>query len=527
MAPPPYDGFCGHRKWRSHIGEHNIVSKYNAALARSIADALKGCQWVRFYPIRIREASLYVDSNSIVLIIEMEPGASTMIDWAQAIQIALSCRSVLRAVEVFDVEVEMMECEWRPFAASKELDSLVTPTKMMMCGSSFQEQLQPFLSNPGYPIGNSNAIDQGTMGLYVQLGGLDQFFGLTCRHVVDRTHTAGSSAIMQIAHQKFDDFSQQISTKALTFKTKFEKLNTKITHWDEGHATLPGTDLGPKTKREPTRVERSMLPGLKTRAIYSNEIAQIVKELETTDRIIGHTSFTSKYQISNRGYFTDWALVRLDTDARFANVPDNAVFISKRIALAFETESDPETDSSGQDSAISLGEDTDSDIPNGGPNSHSPNLYDTLDNHQRLPITGIVSVPRSGVGRSFGVGKRGAVSGLTFGVTHEILAVVRFPNNKEVLVWQWIVIAEGAHSHRFTTPGDSGSIIWNFNGGIVGMITGGSPHEETNDTPPIATEDQPPLLEVPHQSTDVIFITPAQYLFEDIEETTGRRVTVV
>ncbi|KAM5355205.1 hypothetical protein ACJ41O_001851 [Fusarium nematophilum] len=125
-------------------------------------------------------------------------------------------------------------------------------------------------------------------------------------------------------------------------------------------------------------------------------------------------------------------------------------------------------------------------------------------------------------GRSFLVGKRGATTGLTFGITNEIKAIVRTAEGKEPTAWGYIVVP--SKSGHFSKRGDSGAAVFDANSKVLGLVNGGYEYRAMDEAVrfgrKLKPEDEKPL--VYYQSgNDLTFVSPIQAIFEDIQEHSG------
>ncbi|EFX01451.1 hypothetical protein CMQ_6393 [Grosmannia clavigera kw1407] len=157
------------------------------------------------------------------------------------------------------------------------------------------------------------------------------------------------------------------------------------------------------------------------------------------------------------------------------------------------------------------------------------------------------------------VAKRGQTTGLRFGITNEIEAVRRTPFGKgQSLVSYHLLVLDFVGGH-FSQPGDSGSSVFDWTGRVMGILDGGERvknvvrymkkyHLETGaglpDVSDVPSQESLPEgfaqltasailgLDEPIEplgdampgedpSPDVTFVTPIQWILEDIREFAG------
>ncbi|KAB5566103.1 hypothetical protein GE09DRAFT_728516 [Coniochaeta sp. 2T2.1] len=205
--------------------------------------------------------------------------------------------------------------------------------------------------------------------------------------------------------------------------------------------------------------------------------------------------------VSNRGFMRDWALIRLDHDTA------GPAFSNSVVAGAVDQLFDLDV------------------------------VADTQPRSVRLK--GIWSSDRINQRQSVTVAKRGRKTGLTFGVTNEIKAVVRTVGLGETVAWEWIVVSKAKDDNEnFSRPGDSGACVFDMNGDVVGLVTGGcgiakpvlrrwekyTEQDESLGVASGAQESGQAPSEVQGYSsgrTDLTFVTSIDKIFEDIEKVTG------
>ncbi|KAL6689847.1 hypothetical protein J3F84DRAFT_224927 [Trichoderma pleuroticola] len=534
--------FDKHYKQRKPITCHEIITKYTQAFAADIISTLGDYPWHRFYPIRINDEM--VMGSPVVFVIETITDSES---WETSIGIALSCRNVIRSMGITDVEVEIQQVTQVQFATTKELDAFIdTASKAAASTSSMvgekanqmilQEAIEnvlPFSSHIGYEIHNIKSDKSGTMGLHLRLGDEGVPYGLTCRHVVLEGPSNPSVDInINISGDKTTLIQQLTPRTAASLiddgvvledccRKMYQDLAKKIHEWDKWYSTTEETAEAKKS-RCPTSEERERLPRLASLLSQVTEAASLIRPMLHESRIIGHVAYAPSYAKSSRGLLLDWSLVRLDIANDFAAQRTNKVYIGHEQAESRDAQVFVK-DAKGQRQSIFR---------------ESSKLSDYISYDGFLQITGIVPTPTNGQAARLPVGMRGKTSGLNFGITNEILAVRRDSTGGKLVVWEWIIFCEKNRS-CFSDKGDSGTAVWDHSGRFVGMITSGvamsrlhfmrnAPFSKENRSLP--TENDTEIAEIPTSLSsigidaqrDLTFVTTAEYLFESIEEFTGR-----
>ncbi|KAI1210554.1 uncharacterized protein F4807DRAFT_51903 [Annulohypoxylon truncatum] len=83
-----------------------ITSKWTQDLTPALIEALNGCNWCSFFPIRIGFEDTPFDEFPTVLLVTVEKDS---LQWEEGVAIALGCRKVIRDFEIANVEVEIRE----------------------------------------------------------------------------------------------------------------------------------------------------------------------------------------------------------------------------------------------------------------------------------------------------------------------------------------------------------------------------------------------------------------------------------
>ncbi|KAK4061338.1 hypothetical protein Trihar35433_9665 [Trichoderma harzianum] len=524
--------FDKHYKKREPLTCHDIITKYSQAFAVDIISTLGDYPWHRFYPIRINDEMDI--RRPVVFVIETLTDSEP---WETSIEVALSCRNVIRLIGITDIEVEIQQVTQVPFA-NKELDAFIdiaskaaASTPSMVGEKANQLLLQeavenvlPFSSHIGYEIHNIKSDKSGTMGLHLRLGDEGAHYGLTCRHVVLEGPSNPSVDInVDISGDKTTLVRQLTQRTAVSLvndgvgledycRKMYRDLTKKIYEWDKGYSTTEETAEARKS-RCPTSEERERLPRLGSLLSQVTEAASLILPMLHESRIIGHVAYAPSYAKSSRGLLLDWSLVKLDTANDFAAQRTNKVYIGHEEAERRDRQVFVK-DAKGRRQSLFR---------------ESSKLSDHISDDGFLQITGVVPTPKDGNAARLPVGIRSMRSGLNFGMTNEILAVRRDSTGGKLVVWEWIVFCERNYT-CFSAEGDSGTAVWDHSGRFVGMVTGGTAISETswhNDSPVVKNDTETPEASASASfrvdaGRDLTFVTTAEYLFESIKEFTGQ-----
>ncbi|KAK3349165.1 hypothetical protein B0T25DRAFT_547372 [Lasiosphaeria hispida] len=554
----PYQDFK--RFWT--IGDHPILSIWSEELVQEIELALDNLEWDRFYPIRI--GSLYPGFNepcgperALVLMVDI-PTATT--NWDTAIEVALQCRNILRQAGIPDIEVEVREVDRQCLAMDLELEELVetsdysgsTEITMEFHPEFSYTNLALVLSNIGYQIAPEKEVPTyyGTMGLHVRLSGRpSEVYGLTCRHVAHRPAKDGSSGVAQgswlpnadrwrledgekgTRHRMVQLCPSELNGIQVAMTRKLGKARQ---YQQSLSIKKMKSEFDPDSQTKMSRVEDHKLATLEMGIPFAEAVLKLITKdtLETVEgRAIGHIAAMPPFEVSTRGFFRDWALIRLD-EAKFGGPITNQVHVGW------------------QDSCP-------------GP-PELPELRDKCDANSKIRIQGTISSGDIHGRRSIQVAKRGARTGLTCGMTNEIKAVIRTPTSdgKRLRAWEWIVVGCASTSGgiaNFSQEGDSGAAVFDYHGRVVGFLGSGFSHgkitkkgektaaaevvprlwkhhslddEELPQDPGKANdpkiEDAPPEgFRAYSAGTDLSFVTPVDIVFGDIQLETGCNVEVI
>ncbi|KAI1458158.1 hypothetical protein F4805DRAFT_474605 [Annulohypoxylon moriforme] len=492
------------KEYRTIGHDHPITSKWSSSLVDGIIKSLRDSSWSFFFPIRIDFANAGGPNGfPIILLIAVEKDT---LSWEVGISIALECRSVLRAHDILNIEVEIQEGHCHDLAASTELDRLVDHA---LDHEEINQILHPLLSSPGHAVSHAyNGKDkQGTIGLHVKLDGDESIYGLTCRHVVNRGRPAryGYKFSKDTKPQYYIQANQTTFYDCQYFlEGRIKELGGGLNdfldckrRWDE----FEHLDES-KAHLCPTEESLAASEVCKTTLAYAKSFVEPLERIhDPITRTIGQLMFHppmefSKYQ---KGYLKDWALIKLDRE-KFSENPLNSAYcgdgFESRIGFALRRFM----------SVSPL-------------KSYSTPLF----------------IPYIANWRANTVYKVGASTGLTEGRLNGIQAVIRKPADLDGhhYAWQMVVIPPKGGG-RFSNNGDSGSSVYTPMGRIVGILTssgsegvwpedGRRRHPGANISPRRVNPSNDKKAEAADEM-DITFVDPIQWVLDDIERFTSRKV---
>lgn len=509
------------------IGDHEILYLWTDELIRSLRRALTGLNWQRFYPIRHGSESPFQPigpQKTLVMIVDVEEDA----EWEVAIEIAMLCRQILREARIRDIEVEIRGISRRLFAMDVEIDRTIAqslnsqgPENISYLLKPFSyEGMSPFLSDIGYQVAPESETGDvfGTMGLHVKLAVQSGAYGLTCRHVAHKPSKEGSekdgywlpnSKGYNSTTEDEGRKHRMVQLCPSELERYKEIMRNELSHAESKKARLDGAQS--RQVDGPSRIserDKKHLRDLPRDLPYAREVHRLVsaESHDTPDgRAIGYIAHMPPLEVSTRGYLRDWALIRLD-EAKFAQTPTNRVYIHRERQGEMER---------GSDLA-----DIEEYLSRRKDKNGMANLQGTVPPSEQYPR------------KSIRVAKVGASSGWTFGITNELPAVVRTPDDVEAIAWEWVVLSPHrwmTHTRSFSQPGDSGAAVFDFRGRVLGFIGSGFDPASTggsNGETEARREDDMAFRESRRWFVDLGFVTPVEAVFEDIRRVTGCEVEI-
>lgn len=566
------------QKEYSTIGEHPCIPLWTRSVSRQIFHALEASslKWDVYFPIRIGELP---ETSPVVLLVGLHHDTSRT--WQQAMRVALQLRAILQQHRLTGVEVEMMESHAKPSAseASRELADSVDWKYSQPIGNSEHSEhdiplsslngvLQRFYPLPGHAITQSDiepasssgsgaaSTKRGTMGLFVRLVDpsgqtAPKTCGVTSRHVAvgDRRPHGQDVKQVQNGMQDLVIFSNP-NTSRMGIAGAFRNVRPIVKRASgKTEKALSDPDLNP----DKADVVADLFAMQMSAPAYIMDLQAILQRYESAPpekRRIGPVVASPHHHVGRHGQWVDWALV---------GTPNTTTTLENKVHMR----------SSATESAMDKANGLKDDTP-----QYNRLVYEDIITSGRLDNDGFLRVHSDGMpaepsfvpnnqGRrqSHVVVMSGAMSGTTFGVTNEIEAVRRSPfggTNDNIVAFHLVVVGLGGGT--FSRPGDSGACIFDTTGQVVGIVDAGLPFEDlrrymikyqpgqsSRSSLPAADNEprQSPLppgfaamnseailgivdRDAPVGSlTDVTFVTPIQWVLEDMRRFTGRKPEVI
>ncbi|CAM1509071.1 Fc.00g028100.m01.CDS01 [Cosmosporella sp. VM-42] len=555
------------------IGQHEILALWTDELIRSIQSVLEDTNWQRFYPIRIGRFSsmnppIGKPDRALVLTIDV-PESST--DWDTAIKAALKCRDVLQQAGIPDIEVDVRGVNRTFLAVDANLEKAVEEREQVQGTLSlsnvltkfFYQDLPPFLSNIGYQIAPEVEADAyfGTMGLHLRLSGRpSEFYGLTCRHVAHRPvdPTLVPNRYQEIRPHTYSHPLPSLEPNGANVSKKdwisdydgyqFQDKESRVRHrivqvcpeglvrirrsmethikWADRCrqrllTTIQTYEKEPNAQQKPTEYEPKELKQLSHEITFAREVHKVLTA-DTIDsaegRAIGHISDMPPLEVADSGLVRDWALIRLG-ETKFSKPPTNHVLIQQQ-----------DLNSLGSVNRRRCRE----------RDKEDEDYYSLMDEERidmnKFRLLGTLPTTEIDARKSFWVGKRGARTGITYGIVNEIKAVVRAPashtGEDRAITWEWIVVSAAGPRKQlpFARPGDSGAAVFDFQGRVIGLIGSGFDHGRGNGRVFDADDDDrfgERFRDEYRYRKDLTFVTPIEVVLEDIRNVTGCEVEIL
>ncbi|CAK7199902.1 hypothetical protein SEUCBS139899_002589 [Sporothrix eucalyptigena] len=581
------------------IGNHEIVHKWCPSLRNALISLLTNADdghggklaWTSFYPIRFGRHMQGLDDkydNPVVLMVGISK--DDLPTWSAALRAALQCRDRLAMFGIRDVEVNMKTSSmgFRSSPAAQSLASIMDfayaqpiphdgqPDPL---SAEINSGPMPLLPYPGHRIeqephqkpkeakkaehaehaeqaekAEQDEPQAGSLGLFLHLGtDVSTTYGLTCRHVAVGSRVPPADDICETTAGGLPGGLRILSGGAMCAIKGAKKISDDIREL----MTMDYRKTERNFFRHPEDEEFAMRYQLQTSArdyseklreallahadACSNQDADTTAETNTTQRLVGNVTHSARHAVADPGYFQDWALVKL---------ADNKDAVNK-VYLA--------------------GSDLDKTIKRLSNDEYLPHRVQyqppNLDEQGFLRIhgDGMPRIPElidQSTHKSHLVAKRGATTGLRFGLTNEIEAVRRVPRvcHTDGPLVSLHLLALEFDSWLFSDGGDSGSCVFDMSGKVIGIIDGGERpnslerffvkhHTGINILPDAsALPSQTPIppdfsalntmavagIPTPEhkpppekERDDVTFITPIQWILQSIAKFTGKEPCII
>ncbi|CAK7563974.1 MAG: hypothetical protein SEPTF4163_001856 [Sporothrix epigloea] len=487
------------------VGPHPIHTCWRKSTLNRVRTALSGLPWTSIDVLRIGRTELREYERPVIVWVGVSASAMEKIEapWALIASKLRAVRAALDADNLTDVECEMRESDIvrtanagpRLFLPPRERDQYEYYGRRAELSA-----IQAVSTALGRAITSSHCESSiGTLGIYLvsECGEDDEdragtAWALTCNHVAfpggGNIPTGQSPAILISA--------KQLKNKEIYF------VNNLISKEEEYLANAK--PLPSQTPDEFVAYENR----LQRLAIY-RQLQSVLSSFQATDaaRTLGHVHHSPPISIQKAGtedaFTRDWALVTLDRQKfpdgyEFENVVDLQSYCSWAICRLLNKH-----------------------IERFAESPAPPYEYPT-DNLLRLqgvaPVADFIGPPPSsksaeGDGRRNFVMKRGSDTGLTAGIVLDIESVTRqcFEGVEEESYELAVIHLSNPHEfghglpYEFSGLGDSGAVVFDLQGRIVGMLTSGSGWGSV---------------------IDCTYVTPLAKLQPDIEQTLGTRLRI-
>ncbi|KAK8031316.1 hypothetical protein PG990_001050 [Apiospora arundinis] len=439
----------------------------------------------------------------------------------------------------------------------------------------YSQELLPLLSSFGWEVINKDHKIQknGTAGVYLRFPGDNNLFVTSCHHVhlpqVDNPKAIrvwkgdDGPDVSEGNDETLNDLLGVATNRLNSVQSAFSNEIAKVKRFDEWLNARSGP-----MPDEPSTSERKM-------AIIPMFLSEIVDALKTVtgprgqkDRQVGMIYAAPEFHVSSSqkpaksqtsvsdpeliGMLNDWVLIRL-YERKFKTASnkmylgrDGFEALVKSHGDSFETPLIPPME---EPMAMRLREDF-----------KSKDWFLHLKGHLQGPTPDLQTKGKPGI-PCVRVAKRGRTTGLTFGVTNAIEAVVRVKvepklnkyqkeivRAKSACSWELLVVPypdRAATRARFSEPGDSGAAILAFDGTFMGQVVSGGPSGpvkerqwrgqlEVSGNPgkptlyekgkmPHAVKPEDPEMESFQPGMDVTFVHMAWALLRDIEQFVGKK----
>ncbi|KIH95024.1 hypothetical protein SPBR_03459 [Sporothrix brasiliensis 5110] len=483
----------------SPIGQHPILHIWDN-VEPHIVSAISALPWTSVDVWRIGNNDLQPQERPVVVWVGIPRHQAENVHWDIIAHVLRSCRAVLDAAGLPDVEVELRTSDVIQLLAdnnsgtgSDSAPEVLDPAKQV----DFPDVMKPFTTAIGQPIFPMERDTMtGTLCVFLQptkraAGGDDttrQLWALSCRHVVfpnvlyrenlhyDATSFSAASGRKAIASPRQHDVEAAMDSLAslAEFSNKF--LTTDTQHTTQTSLLREQLNLAAATK-----LQQRLRP-------FENSAARVIGKVLLSPPIgVGGSDGDGRRQ---QPWTRDWALIQLDK-ARYPTAACGRLMNQVDLRTS------------------------DSQYPTKLRRLLNPKPANTvrfeypesglLRIHGMIPVAEMKSPKMLDKDdeESILVGKYGATTGLTWAAASEILSMVRhyLPDGGSLQSREWAV--KGSlhdRSKLFSQAGDSGAAVFDIEGRFGGMLTRGAGISG---------------------AIDVTYVTPAEWLLADIERHLG------
>ncbi len=457
-----------------NVGPHPLTEIWDQqenAVQEAVVEALAGLKWNTVDVLRIGYAYQYpkLEHFPVTLMVSV---AHHSVSWQEAVAVAVRCRGILQQHGVLDVECEIRESAYVE-AVQPKLQRSVEITEGTLRAAHCISDLV------GQSIAMAMAPDvRQTSGPYMSIGTDRDVCMLVCRHGVC---TDGEATVFSRNHR-----ANVIQPGGKTFDRTLSQAKSAV----RVYADI----IAGKTPDDPMYQRHHPF-------LVANQavVHRLEQQRAPADRQIGSVFYAHPRILDKRQeWLLDWALVQLNQESYATPLCEleNWVWLGRGTSVE----------------AI------------GNLRRDRKPTFDLDLNKMRLQgvigLDEITSTTSGGTSpyTALTVMKIGAVSGFTWGTSNEVRSLRRVAAGNDWLVCkEWCVLGvpnDDDEAKAFCNKGDSGSVVFDAEGRIGGIITGGCNQEE--HTEEWAKND--------FSSMDVTYVTPMEVLMESLKDQFGRAV---
>ena len=522
----------------SPIGKHKIRSCWYEKVQPLVVTSLQHLPWTSIDVFRIGYDTVTVFKRPVVVWVGL---SSDDIPWADIARALRVIRKILDDAGLNDVQCEM-RCSPVSFLGGPRL--IAKDEKLL--SDNMLHKLLPLSTALGQSCALGAAHDQisGALGLFLigsqPSGGKDDtvkqekdvpLWALACRHVaLPYSHypdnnfynrKTSDQPVHQIVTPSTTQMNSILPDCELELITLLQPPLIRIAKDPDNERCPPlGTDLDTICKiGDLDQLAAELLPHAeelvkwiaedpKTPARNLALIEGYLRVLQTwkpfasiESRIIGQVYLSpplKQHRWAGSGarphlWSRDWCLIQLDR----SKFPDNGSSLRYEVSL--------EGGSSVAVMARRLG-------PHFKEKGHGfrypESRFLTLSGHVSLSeIQNPTALDANGE-ECFLVGKRGPVSGLTWGCPSELMSTIRHCIPGEEFITQEWAVKGSIESKAFSMHGDSGAVVFSADGRVAGVLTSGA--DPTSGF-----------------GCDVTYVTPIEPLLDDVRETLGEDINLL
>ncbi|CAK7269554.1 hypothetical protein SEPCBS57363_003661 [Sporothrix epigloea] len=486
------------------VGPHAIHACWRVSTLSRVRAALIGLPWTSIDVMRIGRAALQEHQRPVIVWVGVSPSAMAEIaaPWDLVASKLRAVRAALDADNLADVECEMRESEiiqtvdsnQRLLPPPNTRDRFLKP-QMELDAVRIVSTAVGRTITPGHCETNT-----GTLGLYLAPETESSESG-------DHNGTVWALTCHHVAFPKHGGRTEPPATILLSARLLRSRLNSYV------NPLIFISENNLADAKHPSRQtpeEACYYKNSQRNLKSSLELRDVLLNFRASDdaRTLGHVHHSPSIGIKDVGaenaYMRDWALITLDRQKfpvgyDFENVVDLAEFLGRNLCGLINKHIRRFT-------AAPLPE---YEFPRGK----------LLRLQGIVPVASLLGQATTPVAlerdadRQF-VMKCGSTTSLTAGIVLDIESVLR--HSRDVVEEETFELAvvhlsnpqehDPSMPYSFSRPGDSGAVVFDLRGGIVGLLMSGSGNSS---------------------SIDCTYVTPFAKLQSDIEQTIGRRVRVL